>query len=170
MLSLETSGDIPYGVPGQAEAQWPQKPSPTPKASLIPAQGNALGSRSQKPSGALKARLILTRDEAGRWPATAKTGDEPRALPWAGMKQAVGLNAKASTFTPEGSRLAGPFPTPKASLIPVQGNALGSWSPKPSGALKARLILAWHEAGRWRATPKRAMNPGRCPISVNLFR
>ncbi|MCX6917096.1 MAG: hypothetical protein NT167_29335, partial [Verrucomicrobia bacterium] len=43
------------------------------------------------------------------------------------------------------------------------GNALGSWPQKPSGALKARLILARHEAGRWPATAKRAMNPGRCP-------
>ena len=32
--------------------------------------------------------------EAGRWPAIAKRGDEPRALPWAGMKQAVGLKTK----------------------------------------------------------------------------
>jgi hypothetical protein len=32
--------------------------------------------------------------EAGPWPAMAKRGDEPRALPWAGMKQAVGLKAK----------------------------------------------------------------------------
>ena len=56
-----------------------------------------------------------------------------------------------------------PIETPRASFIPAQGNALGSWPQKPSGALKARLILAWHEAGRWPATAKRAMNPGRCP-------
>ena len=56
-----------------------------------------------------------------------------------------------------------PFETPRASFIPAQGNALGSSPQKPSGALKARLILAWHEAGRWPATAKRAMNPGRCP-------
>ena len=55
-----------------------------------------------------------------------------------------------------------PFETPRASFIPAQGNALGSSPQKPSGALKARLILAWHEAGRWPATAKRAMNPGRC--------
>ena len=29
--------------------------------------------------------------EAGRWPAMAKRGDEPRALPWAGMNDAVGV-------------------------------------------------------------------------------
>ena len=56
-----------------------------------------------------------------------------------------------------------PFETPRASFIPAQGNALGSWPQRPSGALKARLILAWHEAGRWPAAAKRAMNPGRCP-------
>ena len=65
-------------------------PFETPRASFIPAQGNALGSWPKEPSGALKARLILAWHEAGRWPATAK-GDEPRTLPWAGMKQAVGL-------------------------------------------------------------------------------
>ena len=58
--------------------------------------------------------------------------------------------------------------TPKASFITAQGNALGSWSQKPSGALKARLILIRNEAGRWPATEKRAMNPGRCPTVVEL--
>jgi len=43
------------------------------------------------------------------------------------------------------------------------GKRPGFMPPKPSGALKARLILAWHEAGRWPATAKRAMTPGRCP-------
>ena len=39
-----------------------------------------------------------------------------------------------------------PIETPRASLIPAQGNALGSWPQKPSGALKARLILTWDAA------------------------
>src|SRR5207249_4170218 len=72
----------------------------TPTASFIPAQGNALGSLVKHDAGALKARFIgppvggdmENMDEAGRWPATNKLiGDEPRALPWAGMSQAFGL-------------------------------------------------------------------------------
>ena len=39
-----------------------------------------------------------------------KTGDEPRALPWAGMKQAVGLKPKPSTS--QTHRVAGPGPVP----------------------------------------------------------
>ena len=50
---------------------------------------------------------------------------------------------------PHGLEPLPPFETPRASFIPAQGNALGSWPQKPSGALKARLILAPHEAGRW---------------------
>ena len=40
-------------------------------------------------------RACRSADEAGRWPARAKTIREPRALPWAGMRQAFGLNAPA---------------------------------------------------------------------------
>ena len=36
--------------------------------------------------------------ESGRWPALTKPGREPRALPWAGMTDAVGVAAFAASF------------------------------------------------------------------------
>jgi hypothetical protein len=67
----------------------------TPKASFIPAQGNALGLFVRRIFGALKARLIRQRcrtNEAGLWPALHRlNSNESRALPWAGMNQAFGL-------------------------------------------------------------------------------
>ena len=83
----------------------------TPRASFIPAQGNALGSSAPKPISAESAIhpssyqppashsasvpnvSFIELYEAGRWPATEYLlDDEPRALPWAGMKQAFGLS------------------------------------------------------------------------------
>jgi len=83
----------------------------TPRASFIPAQGNALGSSAQNPISAESAIhpssyqppashsasvpnvSFIELYEAGRWPATEYLlDDEPRALPWAGMKQAFGLS------------------------------------------------------------------------------
>jgi len=83
----------------------------TPRASFIPAQGNALGSSAQNPISAESAIhpssyqppashsasvpnvSFMELYEAGRWPATEYLwDDEPRALPWAGMKQAFGLS------------------------------------------------------------------------------
>src|SRR5260370_19728455 len=47
--------------------------------------------------------------EAGRWPAMTKTTHEPRALPWADMSQAFGLNARtaapASMSSPQRRRV-----------------------------------------------------------------
>ena len=83
----------------------------TPRASFIPAQGNALGSSAPKPISAESAIhpssyqppashsasvpnvSFIELYEAGLWPATEYLlDDEPRALPWAGMKQAFGLS------------------------------------------------------------------------------
>jgi hypothetical protein len=99
-------------------------PKWTPTASLIPAQGNALGNERQnsiagrrpasylrQESGGLQRplwrRLLrgqastrlaspIRRDanhryEAGRWPAIDLRGPFPRALPWAGMRDAFGV-------------------------------------------------------------------------------
>ena len=65
--------------------------------------------------------------------------DEPRALPWAGMKQAVGL-CKTIKRIARRFKLVGRWPvendpecsdfwTPKVLFIPAQGNALGLWGP-----------------------------------------
>ena len=59
--------------------------------------GWAEGSSPQEPSGALKARLILIRDEAGRWPAMAKRAMNPGRCP-----TVVELRQKGSVARPSG--------------------------------------------------------------------
>src|SRR5438552_3209346 len=57
--------------------------------------------------------------EAGRWPAAHRCGEEPRALPWAGMTQAFGLALQVFRV----SALNGPFPFPPSLyfvFVPVQ--------------------------------------------------
>ena len=66
--------------------------TPAPKGRPMPAQGNALG-KAEREVLALKGRPIGTRD-VGVAPSGLETFPRlPRALPWAGMGQAVGLQA-----------------------------------------------------------------------------
>lgn len=81
-----TIGDV---APARHEAFDPKAPQARP----IPAQGNALGIRSHKEQ-ALKGRLnpgVLSRPDG----ALSCITPEPRALPWAGIGQAVGPEASA---------------------------------------------------------------------------
>ena len=81
-----TIGDV---APARHEAFDPKAP----QARHIPAQGNALGIRSHKEQ-ALKGRLNpgeISRPDG----ALSSITPEPRALPWAGIGQAVGLEASA---------------------------------------------------------------------------
>jgi hypothetical protein len=81
-----TIGEV---APARHEAFDPKAPQARP----IPAQGNALGIRSHKEQ-ALKGRL--NPEEIGRPDgASSSNTPDPRAMPWAGIGQAVGLEAPA---------------------------------------------------------------------------